>query len=431
LSIARAELRDQLLQPHKAIVTGRGLLIILDRFSAGLSACKQAAHSRRLAAMPFSTDPLSSARAQIQQLVCDHAPSVAEEMLLQSRSHIATLVRNLPANPLKLLYVARAILPNANGAAAAALAAASASEASIADTPPRAQDAVMYADIAMIFGAPPAAMLPLIAIAETELRDTGGLPSTFPTVERISTSVTDCNTPVLSEDASYLSVDRFRTDYFRVDRPVKICGAVASWPAVRRWRDPQFLATTIGHRTVPVEITNEGEDKMREEFVPVRRVLELMASDASSSTGSMYMAQHPLSTYMPVLRSDFEVPVWTVAAGEDAKDNTVINFWLGSSETGSRLHFDSQDNFLVQAVGRKRVTLFGADQTPFLHVDDEAVLNFSPVNVDSPDLTVHNQFGNAVGRTAILNPGDALYIPAGVWHWVRCIEPSISVNFWF
>jgi Cupin-like domain len=170
---------------------------------------------------------------------------------------------------------------------------------------------------------------------------------------------------------------------------------------------------------------------MREEFVPVRRVLELMTSDASSSTGSMYMAQHPLSTYMPVLCSDFEVPVWTVAAGDDAKVNAVINFWLGSAETGSRLHYDSQDNLLVQAVGRKRVTLFGADQTPFLHVDDEALVNFSPVNVDSPDLIVHNQFGNAVGTTTMLNPGDALYIPAGVWHWVRCIEPSISVNFWF
>ena len=31
----------------------------------------------------------------------------------------------------------------------------------------------------------------------------------------------------------------------------------------------------------------------------------------------------------------------------------------------------------------------------------------------------------------VLRPGDALYIPHGVWHYVRSLETSLSVNFWF
>ena len=31
----------------------------------------------------------------------------------------------------------------------------------------------------------------------------------------------------------------------------------------------------------------------------------------------------------------------------------------------------------------------------------------------------------------ILSPGDALYIPSGVWHYVRGLSVSLSVNFWF
>ncbi len=31
----------------------------------------------------------------------------------------------------------------------------------------------------------------------------------------------------------------------------------------------------------------------------------------------------------------------------------------------------------------------------------------------------------------ILGPGDALYMPAGVWHYVRSLETSLSINYWF
>jgi lysine-specific demethylase 8 len=32
---------------------------------------------------------------------------------------------------------------------------------------------------------------------------------------------------------------------------------------------------------------------------------------------------------------------------------------------------------------------------------------------------------------AILGPGDALYMAAGVWHYVRSLETSLSINYWF
>lgn len=31
----------------------------------------------------------------------------------------------------------------------------------------------------------------------------------------------------------------------------------------------------------------------------------------------------------------------------------------------------------------------------------------------------------------VLQPGDALYIPNGVWHYVRSLSTSVSVNYWF
>jgi Cupin-like domain len=374
---------------------------------------------------------LTAVRAPVLQLINDHVVTVAAALLLDRRTHLANLVRKLPVNSLKLLAAARAVLPDANAASAAALAAASAAEEAVSDSPSRAQDAVTYADIAMIFGAPPATLLPLVALAETQLRGDGGLPAAFPVPKEMLRSAADANKPVAIEDASGLSIDRFRTDFFRVDRPVKIVGAVTSWSAVNRWRDPRELCRAIGHRTAPVEITDEAGGKMREEFATLKQVLEHMTSDSLSSRSSMYMAQHPLSTYMPVLNNDFEVPKWAAVSGDGLDHSVTVNFWIGTINTGTRLHHDSQDNFLVQVIGRKRVTLFDRDQTSCLHVSAAAKSNFSPVDVDQPDFTAHPQFVDAVGMTTLLEPGDALYIPAGVWHWVRACEPSVSINFWF
>lgn len=59
--------------------------------------------------------------------------------------------------------------------------------------------------------------------------------------------------------------------------------------------------------------------------------------------------------------------------------------------------------------------------------------NISAVDVEAPDLALHPRFAEASGThlDAVLGPGDALYIPAGWWHYVRSITPSFTVNFWF
>ena len=47
---------------------------------------------------------------------------------------------------------------------------------------------------------------------------------------------------------------------------------------------------------------------------------------------------------------------------------------------------------------------------------------------------VHAKFpllAQAEYSEAILGPGDALYMPAGVWHYVRSLETSLSINYWF
>ena len=55
----------------------------------------------------------------------------------------------------------------------------------------------------------------------------------------------------------------------------------------------------------------------------------------------------------------------------------------------------------------------------------------SPVRVEAPDVGAYPEFADASYQEAILGPGDMLFIPKSVWHYVRSLTTSCSVNFWF
>lgn len=53
------------------------------------------------------------------------------------------------------------------------------------------------------------------------------------------------------------------------------------------------------------------------------------------------------------------------------------------------------------------------------------------VNAESPDLARFPLFARAKGLQCTLQPGQALYIPTGCWHYVRALDASFSVSFWW
>lgn len=53
------------------------------------------------------------------------------------------------------------------------------------------------------------------------------------------------------------------------------------------------------------------------------------------------------------------------------------------------------------------------------------------VEVENPDLERFPQFAKAPYQECVLQPGDVLFIPVRHWHYVRSLELSFSVSFWW
>ncbi len=111
--------------------------------------------------------------------------------------------------------------------------------------------------------------------------------------------------------------------------------------------------------------------------------------------------------------------------------------WLGNRAMVAP-HYDIHDNIAAVVAGRRRFTLYPPEQIDNLYpgpaLSTPAGVPVSMVDIRQPDL---EQFPNyaqaeAVAQQAVLEPGDAVYIPALWWHGVESLEGlNILVNYWW
>jgi len=145
-----------------------------------------------------------------------------------------------------------------------------------------------------------------------------------------------------------------------------------------------------------------------------------------------YLAQHQLFEQIDDLKNDIILPSECGKSGPSH-----VNAWIGTGGTRTPLHFDSYDNLFVQVVGSKYVRLYEKTETSKLYViknDDNNYAkqgNMSAVDCEKEDYSAYPLVKDAKYTEIILYPGDALYIPAKTWHYVRGLSTSASVNFWW
>ncbi len=132
------------------------------------------------------------------------------------------------------------------------------------------------------------------------------------------------------------------------------------------------------------------------------------------------------------------LPGFAAENGSDLPPPSVVpRLWLGNAIRVAT-HYDLMENIGVVVMGRRRFTLFPPDQIANLYMGPleltPAGTPISLVDPDAPDLDRYPRFADAarVGRSATLEPGDAIYIPFHWWHAVESLDPvSAFVNYWW
>ncbi|MET0289558.1 MAG: cupin-like domain-containing protein [Pseudoxanthomonas sp.] len=113
------------------------------------------------------------------------------------------------------------------------------------------------------------------------------------------------------------------------------------------------------------------------------------------------------------------------------------SIWVGNRTIAS-CHYDAPNNLACCVVGRRRVTVFPPDQITNLYPGPLAPTPggqaVSLVDFADPDLVRYPRFADALvnARTAVLEPGDVLFIPSMWWHQVEGLASfNVLVNYWW
>ncbi|XP_065113644.1 lysine-specific demethylase 8 isoform X2 [Paramisgurnus dabryanus] len=228
------------------------------------------------------------------------------------------------------------------------------------------------------------------------------------------------------------SLERFRSDFLNPQKPVIIEGIIDHWPALTEhpW-SIDYLRSVAGCRTVPIEVGSKYTDEeWSQKLITVNEFIDSYIL-GTGENGVGYLAQHQLFDQIPELKEDIRIPDYC-CLGDGDEDDITINAWFGPEGTVSPLHQDPQQNFLAQVVGRKYIRLYSPDETKNLYPHESQLLhNTSQVEVENPDLVRFPDFSKASYQECVLQPGDVLFIPVQHWHYVRSLELSFSVSFWW
>lgn len=203
---------------------------------------------------------------------------------------------------------------------------------------------------------------------------------------------------------------------------------------VKRWNLP-FLSSVLGDKEVIVSESRDGvhrlntkTGKINSTEMPFKKYIERLESQDENGN-KLYLQQMPIKALCPELLADF---IFVSNYLKDKKD-IIMNIWIGPKNAISPLHFDYENNFLIQLHGKKKIRLYSPSQTKYLY-PRPSFLKFnhiSKINMEEPCPKEFPKFYNAVPQDVILNPGDILYIPPFWWHKAYGLTTNISTNVWW
>jgi hypothetical protein len=229
---------------------------------------------------------------------------------------------------------------------------------------------------------------------------------------------------------SGVSWDEFLERYYATGLPVVLTDTFDSWPALADW-NPASLKARVGDAEIDVVMDRDGDlacDVHHAELSRPIRFGDLCdRMSIAGNTNDFYLIANNLATKRPALATLLDDVRAAHPLLDTWRDGECVFLWVGPAGTVTPLHHDTSNVLVCQVFGRKRVRLYRRFEVALTDGLRDAV--YSPVDAERPDVEAFPSFAEMDPIDVVLAPGEALFIPAGCFHHVRALEPSINLTF--
>jgi hypothetical protein len=195
-----------------------------------------------------------------------------------------------------------------------------------------------------------------------------------------------------------------------------------------------YLTSTAGHRQVPVEYSVRGITRLDLRLNAahhMRRSMSfadaLQAIERTPTRGvTHYISSLEISRWLPELADDVRVPL---ALQHERYLGSY--FFAGGDGTGSTLHYDPTDNYMVMLQGEKQVLLLPPGRLREMRVTPvwqpySGVSRMDPRAVEAYIRRRRRDVWHCTARS-----GDVMYLPQNWWHQVRNRGLTLGVSLSF
>ena len=222
-----------------------------------------------------------------------------------------------------------------------------------------------------------------------------------------------------------LNEEEFYRKYYKPQIPVLIKGFSKHYPAGKKWT-LDFMKKTCGDIDVDIFDNN--------------------AADHTSSAFTTPDLKMKFSDYVDIISQDKPSPLRIFLFNmfkrkqELRKDFPCPDFFkgilgrmgymfFGSKDTKVRIHqdIDMSSVLLTQFYGRKKVILISPKYSDLLY---RLPFNtYSLIDLDNPDYQKYPGLQYVEATEYIMEPGDALFMPSGWWHYITYLDGGFAVSY--
>lgn len=229
-------------------------------------------------------------------------------------------------------------------------------------------------------------------------------------------------------EASTFTYERFIEEHWKPGIPLVFKGATRSWQAHDRFC-PEWFRKNYGERLTRV---NDQEYSMSE-------IMDLVEGKDRSR-----MVPYPCKFHIPSQLPEL-VPMLAPLDLGYAKPNWLQSNWFKRGYWGSALelfiggeggkfpyvHLDYYhlSAWINQLYGHKEFTVWPRGQEKFLYPEPGNSWMSGIPDIEAVDLEKFPLYKQATPIKFVVGPGETLFIPFGIWHTAKSLEPTISVAF--
>ena len=227
------------------------------------------------------------------------------------------------------------------------------------------------------------------------------------------------------DTVEFITPADFKKNYLQKKRPLVIKGLTKDWPAREKWTT-EYLKEIAGELEVPLYDNSKADPSKPINAAATHMKFGDYLDLIKREPTELRIFFFNLFKKVPSLINDIKIPKDLMGGFIES----MPAMFFGGSISVTFLHYDIDlpHIFHTHFGGRKQVILFDQKWKKRLYCLPNATYALEDYDVANPDFKKFPALNDVEGYEVFLEHGDTLFMPTGMWHWMKYLDGSFSLS---